>query len=75
MRARARLPRMAGQLCRPVSVEYGAPRDRGDGVVDLRPVRWVGGGLDEAGLAARVERLAVLVDALCELGATEIAWD
>jgi hypothetical protein len=74
MRARARFEHAASGLVRTAVVTYGAPRRGDDGVVELRPVRAVACGLDEEGLADRLERFSRFVEAVAERGATNIAW-
>lgn len=74
MRARATFERKAPGLVREPSTEYGAPRTREDGSIELRPVRAVSGGLDLARLEGYVERFDALVQGLEARGATRIAW-
>jgi hypothetical protein len=73
MRARARFERAAATLVRPSAIEYGAPRRGEDGAIEARPIRFVEVGLDEDGLADRLERFARFVEAVAERGATHIA--
>ncbi len=55
-------------------VVHGAPREREDGAVELRPIRtWIR-GLSVEGLAGYVERLDVMVRNGGEAGATKIVW-
>jgi hypothetical protein len=74
MRARARFERVAPRLVRPTVIEHGAPRLQEDGTVELRPLRAISFGLDEDGLAARLDRFERFVEAVVEGGATHIAW-
>lgn len=53
---------------------HGAPSERGDGAVELRPIRaWIR-GLSVNRLTGYVERLDVLVRKGGEAGATKIVW-
>lgn len=74
IRARARFAREASTLVRSAEVEYGAPRLQEDGTVELRPLRAIWFGLDEDGLAARIDCFERFVEAIAERGATHIAW-
>jgi hypothetical protein len=74
MRARARFERLAPKLVRPTVITYGAPRAQEDGTIEIRPTRDLSFGLDEEGLAARLDRFATFVEALAERGATHIGW-
>ncbi len=74
MRARASFRRVAPTLVRTTEIEYGAPRAQEDGTVELRPLCGVSFGLDEDGIAARLDRLAQFVEAVAERGATHVAW-
>ena len=74
MRARARFETAAPKLVRPPEVEHGAPCLREDGTVELRPLRAVWFGLDEDGLAWRLERFGEFIEAVAERGATHVAW-
>jgi len=74
MRARATFQRRVGAFLRREAVVYGKPRVGDDGTVELRPVRvWVG-GIDEAYLQRKLDRLEVLVEALARRGATHLGW-
>lgn len=72
--ARARFDRRAPAFVREERVEYGAPREDEDGVVEMRPLRLFEGGLDLAGIRRRLEELAEFVEAAAALGADLIAW-
>jgi hypothetical protein len=74
MRARARFERVAPTLVRPVEIEHGAPCPQEDGTIELRPLRFLCFGLDEDGLAARLDRFERFVEAIAERGATHVAW-
>jgi hypothetical protein len=74
IRARARFAREAPNLVRPSYTEYGPPRTCDDGIVELRPLRMYVGGLDEEGIAYRLDAFAQFVEAIAERGATHIAW-
>jgi hypothetical protein len=71
--ARARFDRRAPEFVREERVEYGAPREV-DGVVELRPLRLLEGGLDLAGIRTRLEELAEFVEAAAALGADAVSW-
>jgi hypothetical protein len=71
--ARARFDRRAPAFVRPERVEFGAPRDL-DGVVELRPLRLLEGGLDLDGIRRRLRELADFVEAAADLGADAISW-
>jgi len=72
--ARARFDRRAPDFVREEVVEYGAPREDEDGVVEMRPLRFFAGGLDLVGIRRRLEELAAFVEAAAELGADAISW-
>jgi hypothetical protein len=55
-------------------VRYGRPRAGEDGVVEMRPLRSWGGGLDSTGILRRLHELASFVEAAAEAGATHIYW-
>ena len=74
MRARATFERQAPKLVRAAEIEFGAPSVQDDGTVELRPLRAIWFGLDEDGLAARLDRLERFVEAVAERGATHVAW-
>lgn len=71
--ARATFSRRAKAFVQPSRVEYGRPVDR-DGVVELRPVRVVYGGVDLEGLERRIALLEEFVAAAIAAGATDVAW-
>ncbi len=74
IRARATFHCRVGAFLREEAVVFGRPRVHDDGTVELRPVRvWIG-GVDEDYLARQLDRLAVLVEALAERGATHLGW-
>jgi len=70
----ARATGTAARYTRAPELRYGAPVHRGDGVIELRPVRVCSGGLDEADLTSRIDRLAALTAAADAHGATHIDW-
>ena len=74
MKARASFDRKAPTFTRAVVVEHGRPRQNEDGTIEMRPIRYISGGIDEGYLAERLERFAVLVEALAARGATSIEW-
>jgi len=53
---------------------HGAPRDCGEGVVELRPLHFLDVGLDEDGIRERVERFSAFVLEAERRGATKIWW-
>jgi len=72
MRARSR--RSLAPFTREGCIEYGAPRDRGDGVVDLHPIRYADFAFGEDDLRARIDRFASFVEAVAARGGTAISW-
>jgi hypothetical protein len=74
IRARARFGRLAPQLAREAVVEYGPPREGDDGTIELRPLRYFAAGLDEAGIARRLDAFERFVGAMAERGATHLTW-
>lgn len=74
MRASATFESRADEYVRPEEREYGAPRDRGDGVIELRPLRFFGGGLDVDRMRSYLERLGRFIEIVAARGATHIYW-
>lgn len=74
MRARASFERRAPAFERAPAVEYAAPRTGTDGVVELKPIRYLSPGFDASDLLDRLDRFAVTVEALASRGATHITW-
>jgi len=74
IRARATFARKAPQLTQEPQVIHGRPRERQDGTVELRPVRAVIGGIDEASLVRRLEQFADLTERAAERGAEVLTW-
>jgi len=74
MRARASFNRFAPELTEPTRTVLGPPRQRPDGVLELRPVRgWIQ-GLGEQGLWRRLEEFAAFVEAAAAHDADLIGW-
>jgi hypothetical protein len=73
IRARSTFDRRAVAFVEPTRVETGRPAER-DGVVELRPVRVVWGGIDIEGLDRRLALLEEFAVAAVSAGATEIVW-
>lgn len=64
-----------GSYAREDQVVHGAPREREDGAIELRPTRaWIR-GLSVERLAGYVERLDALVRNGDEAGAPKLVWD
>lgn len=74
MGVRARFDRIVVKYVREDRTEYGEPRVREDGAVDLRPVRVCECGTDEGEIKCRLDALTKLVDAAAAAGATDITW-
>jgi hypothetical protein len=73
IRARSTFDRRAVDFVEPTRVESGRPVDRG-GIVELRPVRVVWGGIDIEGLDRRLALLEEFAVAAVSAGVTDIAW-
>jgi len=73
IRARATFERRAPAYVEPTRVETGRPVER-DGVVEMRPVRVVWGGIDLEGLERRLALLEDFTAAAIAAGATDINW-
>jgi hypothetical protein len=74
IKATARLNGSAQEYTRPEYVEYGSPRENEDGTVELKPVRILSFGLDEAGLKSRVDCFSQYVEVAANAGATHVMW-
>jgi hypothetical protein len=74
MRAVNTFDSKAGACTRATEIEYGKPRDNGDGTIELRPVRVYSQGIDEEYLSRRLAQLAENVEVLVKRGATHITW-
>lgn len=70
---RARSRRSLDAFVRPEERVYGRPVER-DGVVELRPLRVLSGGLDVDGIAERIEQFERFVQESVSRGATTILW-
>ncbi len=55
-------------------IAYGPPRDRGDGAVEMRPLRLYSQGVSTDRIQDYVERFAALVEEAASRGATSIYW-
>ncbi len=73
MRARATFDRCAPAHVRERIEICGAPRES-DGVVELRPLRFVSAGADLAYLRSALERFADLLQEAAAAGATQLTW-
>lgn len=62
------------RFTRPDFAIHGGPRDRGDGVVELHPLRWQECGLTEERLRSYLDRWEQLVRDAEAAGATCIRW-
>lgn len=79
--AEARRAVMRARSCRDLSVfargdevVHSQPRDLGDGIVELHPVRGWSRGLDADDIWARVEAFAEFVEEVGRRGGTRIWW-
>lgn len=72
--AKARFERLAPQHAFETEVIHGEPRVDEDGVIELRPVRAIIGGLDLAGIERRFGELCQFIDDATAAGATDISW-
>ena len=73
IRARAIFDRRAPEFVEETRTEYGRPIER-DGVVEMRPVRAIYGGVDLEGLERRLALLEDFTAVAVAAGATDINW-
>ena len=72
-KAKSSFKKEAGKYTRETEIGYGPPREE-DGVVELRPLRYVSYGIDERYLATQLERLEEYMGRLAEAGAERVGW-